>query len=282
MHTDKTIPTLAFSTGDPERQFGLPAGRFTSPNSLIALFLAGTMTVSVFSAAAFAPDWAVSRSLTERGWVPYAIVFGAAWALALLFVKQRKLAFQRKALAIQIVPSDPMFVLSPAAAAELLEHMYDHVDDPRRFVLFNRIQLALANLRNMRQIGDVREVLDAQAETDEANMDSSYTVVRGLIWAVPVLGFIGTVLGLSIAIGSFGEVLASGSDISTLRPALENVTAGLGVAFETTLQGLLAALAIHLLMTFIHQSEERFLENCREYCQRNIVGRLRLSESGGI
>jgi hypothetical protein len=48
------------------------------------------------------------------------------------------------------------------------------------------------------------------------------------------------------------------------------------VAFETTLQGLVAALVVQLMLTGLKKSEEEFLDACQEYCVRNIVGRLRL------
>jgi biopolymer transport protein ExbB/TolQ len=128
----------------------------------------------------------------------------------------------------------------------------------------------------MQRIGDVRDTLESQAEFDEALAESGYTFLRALIWAIPVLGFIGTVLGLSAAVGAFSAVLAAASEIDQIKPALREVTSGLAVAFETTLQGLLGALVVHLLMTSVKRSEERFLDDCREYTQRQIVGRLRL------
>lgn len=211
--------------------------------------------------------------------MPYSIVFLTAWSLLILLFKALKLRAQKRALDVRIVPDDPMFTLSPHNVEHVLEGMFERVDRPRDFVLFNRIHLALSNLRNMKRVGDVGEVLESQANTDEAITESGYTIVRGLVWAVPVLGFIGTVIGLSVAIGEFGGVLSGSDSMETLRPALQRVTGGLGVAFETTLQGLLGALVVHLLLTFVRRAEEGFLDDCKEYCQRHIVSRLRLTEN---
>ena len=71
-------------------------------------------------------------------------------------------------------------------------------------------------------------------------------------------------------------MLGVSSEVDELREGLQEVTLGLAVAFETTLQALVAALAIHLLLTLVQRNEERLLNDCREYCQRNIVGRLRI------
>jgi biopolymer transport protein ExbB/TolQ len=154
------------------------------------------------------------------------------------------------------------------------------VDNPKHFVLLNRIELALSNLSHIGRISDVSEILVTQAENDEARMASSYALARGFIWAIPVLGFIGTVVGLSQAIGSFTGVLGQSVEISQLTDALRNVTAGLSTAFDTTLLGLLGALFLHLAATALVKKEEDFLHECQEYCHLYIVGKLRLYTPG--
>lgn len=273
-----TPPELSYHRVDPERRFGLPAGRYTQPNNITTLIIAAALTVAVYAALTLIPDSRVTQSLTQRGWVPYVIVLLTAWSLLILLFKALKLMAQKRALRVRIVPDDPMFILSPHNVEHILEGLFERVDRPRDFTLFNRIQLALSNLRNMKRVGDVGDVLDSQANTDEAMMESGYTIVRGLVWAVPVLGFIGTVIGLSVAIGEFGGVLSKADNMETLRPALQGVTGGLAVAFETTLQGLLGALVIQLILTFVRRAEEGFLDDCKDYCQRHIVSRLRLAD----
>ena len=107
-------------------------------------------------------------------------------------------------------------------------------------------------------------------------METSYSLLRGFIWAIPVLGFIGTVMGLSQAIGGFGKVLGNSSDMSQITSSLKLVTAGLATAFETPLEALVAALVIQMLFTFLKKSEEEFLDQCAEYCHRHVVNRLRI------
>jgi biopolymer transport protein ExbB/TolQ len=168
-------------------------------------------------------------------------------------------------------------VLTPTTVDEVIGRIYATADDPRQFVLFNRLMIALSNLRNLGQVSDVDDILRSQAENDEASMETSYHLLQGLIWAIPVLGFIGTVLGLSNAIGSFGGVLEQTSEFANLKDSLRQVTAGLSEAFETTLHGLVAAMIIQLWMTVLKVAEESFLDACSEYGLRNVVGRLRLN-----
>lgn len=207
---------------------------------------------------------------------PACIVFLTFWSLAILFLKWSKLQLQKRALREIVVPKDPAFVLTPQSVDEVHRRIHEVVDDPGKFVVFHRISQGLVNLRNLGRVTEVDAILRAQAETDESAMETSYALLQGFVWAIPVLGFIGTVEGLSIAIGGFGGVLSSASDFEQVKVALRGVTGGLSTAFETTLQGLVAALVIQLFVTGLKKSEEEFLDACSEYCTRHIVSRLRL------
>ena len=268
---------LSFSKSDIEKKILFPAGSFTSPGPLLAPLLAVVLAIIFFFILSMFPSSRFNSMLTQRGVVPYCIVFLTCWSLMILLIKYTKLNLQKKALSLHILPTDdPGFILTPTSAERVLEKLYKSVDDPKHFLLTRRIYVALANLRNMGNISDVDKVLGTQADNDDATVDTSYTILRGFVWAIPVLGFIGTVLGLSVALGSFGDVLSNAGEMSELKTALQSVTGGLSTAFETTLEGLVSALCIQMLMTGMQRKEEQFLDACRDYCQRNIVGRLRL------
>ncbi len=269
-------PKLSWTRRDIEQRCGFRGGRYTAVNTAFSALLAAVLTIAFFAALLPLRHTGFAQMFFERGPVPYAIVFFSAWALAILFVKSRKLAFQRKSLGLSIVPPDHDFVLSSTNVDAVIDNIFAAVDEPKHFVLFNRIMIALANLRNLGRVSDVDDILRSQAEHDESLMDTSYLLVGGFVWAIPVLGFIGTVLGLSQAIGGFGGVLHSAEELSSIATELKGVTAGLATAFETTLEALVAALAIQLIMTFLRKSEQDFLDACSEYCVRQIVNKLRI------
>lgn len=269
---------LCWARDDIEQRMLFSGGRFTRVNSWCSLTLAVLMTLGFYGVLfPFQDNWIAGSFFFYRNReTPACIVFLSCWSAAILWIKWRKLAFQRATLAMQIVPDDPEFVLTPRNVDEVFHRIHDQVDDPRQFVVFHRITTALSNLRNLGRVTDVGEILRAQADIDESSMETSYSLLQGFVWAIPVLGFIGTVEGLSVAIGGFGSVLASSSDFEQIKVALRGVTGGLSTAFETTLQGLVAALVIQLAMTGMKKSEEEFLDACSEYCSKQIVSRLRL------
>jgi biopolymer transport protein ExbB/TolQ len=166
--------------------------------------------------------------------------------------------------------------LSPDTSEEVLRRIRESVDAPEKFILLNRIERALSNLRNLGNVGDVSTILKHQSENDEEHAAASYSLVNGFIWAIPVIGFIGTVLGLSQSMAAFGGTLRSASEISALKGSLTEVTGGLATAFETTLVALVAALVLQLALTILQNRENTFLDACNDYCHAHIASRLRL------
>ncbi len=274
----KTDLKLDWSSSDIECRFALKGGKFTAPGTLLPFMIGLIMTTALLSLLywAYRQDWHVGRMFFERGPVPFPIVLLACWCLGFIWVKRRKQIFQEQALKIVVVPSDPAYAITPETASVVLDTIYETVDSPRHFILFNRIENALANLKNMGRIGDVDEILKSQAENDENIIESSYTQIKGFIWAIPVLGFIGTVMGLSTAIGSFGAILQKSTEFSQIKGGLQTVTGGLATAFDTTFIALVAALFIQILLNWIKQKDEALLDECTEYCMRNVIARLRL------
>jgi len=277
----KLIKMLEWHRFDFEQRIGFNGGKYTDVNFWCSLIMAGVSCGLVFTILGFLP-LSLRKSqfvalFLDRGWTPYAMTGAAILAMVILFIKSRKLAFQMKALDIEIIPRASDFNLTPESAQDALKRMYNLIDDPKRFVLFNRIERALMNLRNIGNVSDVSEMLRAQAENDENHAESSYSLLRGLIWTIPIFGFIGTVVGLSGAIGEFGAVLSADASISTLKENLTPVTSNLSVAFDTTFLALVWAIIVQMAMTLLQKKEEMFLDDCRDYAHCHVTSRLRLS-----
>lgn len=272
---------LNWSKSDIEQKFGFHGGRFTTPNNVLTFLLGCIITVLFFVLLVYVakpiPALAsYTNMFLERGVIPYATLLLFFWSMMILFIKGRKLALQRKALKIQAVPVDPDFILNRETANEVLVRLRGITDDTSKFLLLNRVDRAFSNIQNIGQIADVSDILRTQTAYDEEQLASGYSLLNGFVWAIPVLGFIGTVLGLSHAIGAFGATLRAGSDLAGLRSSLETVAGGLGLGFDTTLIALVCTLIIQLLLTFMQNKESAFLDECNEYCHAHIISKLKL------
>jgi biopolymer transport protein ExbB/TolQ len=275
-HVVKQRPPLCSFEMDIERRCGFSAnqGTFVSPwfSGLIALVL----TVLFYLVIALLPSSYYTDLFLKRGPTQHAAVFFGFWCLVIILVKRHKLRLQRLALSYDAIPSPNNFVLSSQTADQVVTKLYENAADPERFIVYNRILVALSNLKNLGRISDVDDMLRSMADRDESAQETSFGLLNGFLWAIPVLGFIGTVLGLGQSIASFSSLLDNQSDMSGIVASLTQVTAGLSTAFDTTLLALVIALFLQLWMTVQKTNEEQFLDDCSEYCMRQIVSRIRI------
>jgi hypothetical protein len=113
---------------------------------------------------------------------------------------------------------------------------------------------------------------------DRDRMHASYAFVRFMVWAIPILGFIGTVLGISDAIGSFSEAMTrvqNAADLTVeLQRSLPGVTTGLAVAFDTTFIALVVSLPLVLVMTRLEKHEDNYLSELDELWLGTVAPRL--------
>ena len=108
-------------------------------------------------------------------------------------------------------------------------------------------------------------------------MQTGYTLINVFIWAIPILGFIGTVFGIGQSIGEFSQFIrgVETSELSTqMRSALSGVTQGLSVAFNTTFLALVGVIPVMLLSSTLRKGEEDLLLSVEEYCLEDLLPNL--------
>ncbi len=278
--TTTQSPNLDARKGDIECTIGLRSGRYTSASAPLWLIVAAALTAASAGLMVFLAPGSYLLTMMDRCWTNWVVLLFSWWCLGILAAKWVKTSIQVKPVLIDnLIPRRGDFVLSPGTAGDVLGRIRALCDRPKEFLLFRRIDMALSNLGNIGEVRDVGAVLEGQADADASGVDSSYTVVRALIWTIPILGFIGTVLGLSQAIGGFTAVLAeTGVDAAEIKSRLGPVVSGLSTAFETTLIALLAAVAIQLLSTWVYKREETMLDSMSDYCNDHVLSRLKLTD----
>lgn len=128
-----------------------------------------------------------------------------------------------------------------------------------------------AALHRFSATGNVQDVSAAAREvcrTEADRLESELSIIRYIAWAIPSIGFIGTVRGISDALAQAHRAVEG--DIT-------GVTQSLGVAFNSTF----VALAISIVvMFFVHQlqlAQERVVLETESYCDRYLIHRLKRS-----
>lgn len=225
-------------------------------------------------------SWYLGALLWSRGWVQFAEVFLAAWSGAILVMKSRKLAVQRDSMLFDLLPEEISRDITPDTAGQFISHIRNLPVKLGESLLVNRVLRGLEHFGVLRNSGEVAGRLATQSEIDGNAVSSSYMLIKVFIWAIPILGFIGTVMGIGQAVGSFSSTMASAGDLGALKDSFNAVTGGLSTAFDTTLLALVLSMFIMFPMSSMQKNEQDLLNWVDEYCNENLLKRLKGTEAG--
>jgi biopolymer transport protein ExbB/TolQ len=118
-----------------------------------------------------------------------------------------------------------------------------------------------------RSVQDAAEAVRDECDFETASMDTKLSMVRFTAWAIPAVGFVGTVRGIGAALQEAQG--AMGGDIS-------GVTMGLGVTFNATLTALVCCIIVMFWMHQLQQYQDRLVLDCRTYVDRQLLRKLRV------
>jgi flagellar motor component MotA len=153
-----------------------------------------------------------------------------------------------------------------------IDHVYSLPERLRDSLMVNRIRKALEFFEVRQNVADVGTLMSSQSAIDGSRIMGSYIIVRAFLWAIPLLGFIGTVIGLSHAIS--GMSFSNVEDVSKIVGSINNVTSGLGTAFDATLLGLVFAVVLNFPLNSLAKHEEEALNDIDAYCNEVLLPRL--------
>jgi len=223
----------------------------------------------------------VGQLFLNRGWIPYAETFLMCWSLAILFLKYRKLARQRRSMLFDLLPTEYSEEITVGALDRFTRHIRSLPGDTGESFLIVRVLRGLEHFGVRKSAPEAASILQSQSEIDANTVASSYAMLKVFIWAIPILGFIGTVIGISDAVGGFSGAMDKADDISVIKDSLNNVTSGLSTAFDTTLLALLMSMLIKFPTSSLQKAEEDMLSWVDEYCNENLLKRLNDGREGG-
>ena len=242
---------------DCEEKLGFAAGNLTAVRKFSALIPAVILTAAVYGILSLLkiafPQYEMIRMFfpygeADRTFIPLITVFFAMWCGVMLVMKKKKLAVQKKLLQ----------ALTACGSTEAKEtFIAENVEQPSEFAAAELFLLERRLEKRNISPAEKDTVLTGAAGEYEKFSDTSFIPVSTFIWAIPVLGFIGTVLGLAKAVSKFGALATSG-DGASFNAVLPQVTGGLATAFETTLIALVLALILQIFSACRRQDEELF------------------------
>jgi hypothetical protein len=139
--------------------------------------------------------------------------------------------------------------------------------------LGRRVTAVLAFLGRRGSAAELDDHLRALADADAVALENSYGLVRFITWAIPILGFLGTVLGITMAI--------AGVTPERLENDLNSVTDGLALAFDATALALALTMVTMFLNHVVDRLEQGVLEDVDAYVDRNLAHRFERPGAAG-
>ena len=245
---------------------------------LLALALVGVAAVVVPAWTAFGPAGGsvefLSRWTPERvarlllGPEQAACYVCVAWAGLILFSRRREVWRQRRSFGRDLLPTDEGARILPEDARPLARKVQAESARAGPSILANMIRLGLNKYAVSRSAPDVSEVVRNQAEVEASRLVTTMGTVHYLVWAIPAIGFLGTVRGLA-----GGMSMASSEEAETAK-FIKNATDQLGIAFDCTFVALALSLVLMYFLHAVQRAEETLVIDCQDYCQEHLLLRL--------
>ncbi len=191
------------------------------------------------------------------------------WAIAIIGYKARGALRERNLLQRDMVIVTEGLSILPEDAREYSRPIQALPERMQSFLLPRALMSGLQRFASSRNVQDsaaaVRQACDAESD----RLDSELAMVRYIAWAIPSIGFIGTVRGISQALGQAYKAVEG--DIS-------GVTANLGVAFNSTFIALVISIVVMFLMHQLQLIQERLVRDVQDYCDRRLLRHLRVRD----
>jgi hypothetical protein len=212
----------------------------------------------------------------ERGWEQYVgtgIYFWAVLTLSreLVRIWRNEQAFLEapallKRINASLVPS------GPNGATVQVPSGFDQ--DER--ILPTRVRQLAGYLKESRSpsVTQLMEVNREGSGLDQEHMAGRFTLTRYILYLLPVIGFIGTVEGISRALMNISKVLPMVKNLDGFLTNLTSVTAALQIAFDSTLLALFLSAALMLVQTLVFRRSETVLARVDRWVVEHVLPRV--------
>jgi biopolymer transport protein ExbB/TolQ len=190
------------------------------------------------------------------------------WALAIMGFKARQLNADMALMNQDFVQVEEGKRILPQDARDLSRRLQSLPDKQRRALLPRALLAALHRFESTRNVQDVSETVTQLCMSEGDRQESELSMIRYIAWAVPSIGFIGTVRGIGLALSQAQ---------SAVEGDIGPVTLNLGTAFNSTLIALCLSI---LLMFAVHQlqlQQERYVLDVQDEAEQKLIRQLHVT-----
>ena len=188
------------------------------------------------------------------------------WAFAIMALKAQTSLNERKLLKEDLVPLQRGQTIQ-SDNTDMYLRQFENLDESQRALLLPRVlSNGLKRFATTKNIQDVSTSTHTMIESEADRLESELSMIRYIAWAIPSIGFIGTVRGIGAALSLAHQ--AVDGDIS-------GVTQNLGIAFNSTFIALLISIVIMFLVHQLQLLQERQIFETETYADQNLITHLK-------
>ncbi|WP_231602758.1 MotA/TolQ/ExbB proton channel family protein [Neorhodopirellula pilleata] len=279
---DATIEPASKIGNPPEsRDVRISAGEISIIQKLTPLAV-GLIGTGVFYAFLYAVNWAPLNRYFLGHPVAVAATTLFCIAVSILAFKAMQTASQRTAMRmlrdddLMPPPEDaadrsPTEIWQRQNNAGLIARSWQTAlaelpEATRHSRIVSRLDEILTRQSHRTTTGDLPEDLRELSIRDADDAHDSLGLIRIIVWAIPMLGFLGTVIGITQTLG--------GLDFTDGTAAVDRLKSGLYVAFDTTAIGLVLSVVAIFLQFPVERGQQSLLAD--------IDARVRKLVSAGL
>jgi biopolymer transport protein ExbB/TolQ len=186
----------------------------------------------------------------------------AIWAFAIMAYKASVALRERSLLERHLLHVRDGVRILPDDTREYARSLQSLPERVRRMFLPRVLLAALERFGSTRNVQDVSSVANSLCDSESDRLESELSMIRYIAWAIPSIGFIGTVRGIGAALGEAHKAVEG--DIA-------GVTENLGVAFNSTFVALMISIVVMFLVHQLQLLQERLVFDSQTYVDHNLI-----------
>lgn len=187
------------------------------------------------------------------------------WALVIMGHKAARLFRERGMLELDILHAKEGIKFLPQDMHRLSRQIQSLPSGQQDYLLPRALLTALHRFGSTQNVQDVSSATGTVCESESERLDSELSIIRYTTWAIPSIGFLGTVRGIGDALGQAHKAVEG--DIA-------GVTESLGVAFNSTLIALCISIVLMFVVHQLQRLQERLILDTQNYCNDHLIRHL--------
>ncbi|NLG74920.1 MAG: MotA/TolQ/ExbB proton channel family protein [Xanthomonadaceae bacterium] len=266
----------------PRRRVQYPSEFFVTLFALIvtvvsvhALYVAwirpaGTEVIAAEQARMRAdPDYVPSRSvfLVIKDLEQEAEIIHFVWAMLIIGYKALLVRRERKLLERELIHVPEGIKVLPEDAKDYARQLEDLPEEDKPMLVVRALQRTLDRFAATRNIRDSAETARAVCDSEADRLDSGLAMIRYIAWAIPAIGFIGTVRHIGDALLQAHKAVTG--DIT-------GVTSDLGIAFNATFVALLLTIILMFFLHQLQQAQEGFVHDTEHWIDQHLIRHMQV------